>query len=175
MVVGCLTAAVGVVTGLLAGAGRLDWLVLAVVVPPTLLGGWLGAWLTGKISKAAVQRFAGWVVLATGAIMIGQGGMSSVRRPRAVTPPVVEEWEYDEWFDFDYQRTEDKPPPPSFPDRMTMTTRSKSRSSCRTRSIRRINFASLSSAACRDGQPLPVRRHPARHRAAGSSRRSRSP
>lgn len=113
MVVGCLTAAVGVITGLLAGDGRLDWLVLAAVVPPTILGGWLGGWLTGKISKEAVQRFAGWVVLATGAIMIGQGSIGTMRKPRAVMPPVVDQWEYDDWFDLDYQRTE---PPLLDPD-----------------------------------------------------------
>ncbi len=116
MVVGCLTAAVGALTGLLAGDGRLDLLVLAVVVPPTLLGGWLGAWLTGRISKAAVQKFAGWVVAVTGILLVAQGAVGTVRKPRIVVPPIVQEWEYDDWFDFDYYRTEDQPPPRSAAD-----------------------------------------------------------
>lgn len=110
MVVGCLTAAVGSATGLLAGDGRLDWLVLAVVVPPTLLGGWMGAWLTGRISKSAVQQFAGWVVAITGVLLVGQGVVGTIRRPRAIVPVVAEEWEYDEYFDLDYDRMEDEPP-----------------------------------------------------------------
>ena len=102
MVVGCLTALVGAGTGLIAGDGRLHWLVLAAVVPPTLLGGWLGAWLTGKVSKLAVQQFAGWVIAVTGVLLVGQGVVGTIRRPRTVVPPMVLEWEYDAWFDLDY-------------------------------------------------------------------------
>ena len=110
MVVGCLTALVGSATGLLAGSGRLDWLVMAVVVPPTLLGGWLGAWLTGRISKLAVQQFAGWVIAITGVLLISQGVVGTIRKPRTALPPVVEEWD-DDWLDFDFQRMEEAPSP----------------------------------------------------------------
>ena len=112
MVVGCLTAFVGSATGLLAGDGRIDWLVMAVVVPPTLLGGWIGAWLTGRVTKATVQRCAGWVVAVTGVLLVGQGVVGTIRQRRPVVPPpIVDEWEYDEWFDFELQRTEERPPP----------------------------------------------------------------
>lgn len=100
MVVGCLTALVGSATGF-AAEGRLNWLVLGVVAPPTVLGGVCGAWLTGKISKRAVQKFAGWVIAVTGVLLVGQGVVGTVRRPARAVPPVVE-WDYDDWFDLDY-------------------------------------------------------------------------
>lgn len=102
MVVGCLTALVGSCTGLVASEGHLNWRVLAAVVPPTVLGGVCGAWLTGKISKQAVQKFAGWVIAFTGVLLVGQGIVGTVRRPRMVVPAMVVEWEYDDWFDLDY-------------------------------------------------------------------------
>lgn len=102
MVVGCLTALVGATTGFIAGGRHIDWLVLAAVVPPTLLGGFFGAWLTGKISKQAVQKFAGWVITFTGVLLVGQGVVGTVRKPRRATPPIVIEWDYDDWFDLDY-------------------------------------------------------------------------
>lgn len=102
MVVGCLTALVGSCTGLVASEGRLNWLVLGAVVPPTVLGGVCGAWLTGKISKQAVQKFAGWVIAFTGVLLVGQGIVGTVRRPRMAVPAMIVEWEYDDWFDLDY-------------------------------------------------------------------------
>jgi uncharacterized membrane protein YfcA len=116
MVVGCLTAAIGTATNLLAGDGRLNWLVLAAVVPPTLLGGWLGARLTGRISKSAVQRLAGWIVMVTGVMMVGQGTVGTIRRPQSVVPAVVDEWDYDEWLDLDYPLTDEMPRPDPDPD-----------------------------------------------------------
>jgi uncharacterized membrane protein YfcA len=117
MVVGCVTAMIGAATGLLAGDARLDWLVLAAVVPPTLMGGWLGGWITGAISKAAVQKFAGWVVAVTGILLIGQGSVGIFRQRRVVVPPpIADEWEYDEYFDFDYAHKKDPPPPPTDDD-----------------------------------------------------------
>jgi len=111
MVVGCLTALVGSATGLIAGDGRLNWLVLAAVVPPTVLGGMCGAWLTGKISKLAVQRFAGWVIAFTGVLLIGQAVMGTARKPRRAMAFVVVEWEYDDWFDLDYIGSVEMPTP----------------------------------------------------------------
>jgi uncharacterized protein len=116
MVVGCLTAAIGTVTNLLAGEGRLDWLVLAAVVPPTLLGGWLGAALTGRISKSAVQRLAGWIVAVTGVLMVGQGAVGTIRKPQAMVPPIIEDWDVDEWLELDYPLTEERPRPNPEPD-----------------------------------------------------------
>jgi uncharacterized membrane protein YfcA len=103
MAVGCLTALAGAGTGLLAGSGQLDWLVMAVVVPPTLVGGYLGGWLTGQLSKEMVQRLAGGIVAVTGVILLGQGGGLIFRKPPTAVPPVwVDEAEYDGWFDLDY-------------------------------------------------------------------------
>jgi uncharacterized protein len=111
MAVGCLTALVGAAAGLLTGPGRLDWLVMAVVVPPTLLGGYLGGWLTGRISKEAVQRLAGWIIAIAGVILVGQGVGPVVRKPPAAVPPLLVEGPEDRprlphptddgWFDFD--------------------------------------------------------------------------
>jgi uncharacterized membrane protein YfcA len=114
MAVGCLTALVGAATGLLAGSGRLDGLVLAAVVPPTLVGGYLGGWLTGRLSKGAVQRAAGWVVVFTGVLLVGQGAGGLVRRPAAVPPLLVEEDDYDGWFDFDSPDADEAPPEGDF-------------------------------------------------------------
>lgn len=103
MAVGCLTALVGAATGLLAGTGRLDWLVMGVVVPPTLLGGYLGGWLTGQLSKERVQRLAGGIITVTGVILFAQGiGLTVRKSPPAVPPLLVEEPEDDGWFDFDF-------------------------------------------------------------------------
>jgi uncharacterized protein len=120
MAVGCLTAPVGAAAGLLAGPGRLDWLVMAVVVPPTLLGGYLGGWLTGRISKQGVQRRAGWIIAITGVILVGQGIDLAFRKPPTAVPPLlVEEPEYDGWFDLVYPDPDEGPPPaeaPGLPD-----------------------------------------------------------
>ncbi len=101
MVVGCLTAVVGSTTAFFAGDGHVPWLVMTVVIPPTVLGGWLGGLLTGRISKESVQKFAGIVVTLTGVLLVGQGISGTIRRPAAAVPALVEEWDYDDWFDFD--------------------------------------------------------------------------
>ena len=110
MAVGCLTALVGAATGLIAGTGRLDWLVMAVVIPPTILGGLLGVRLTGRLSKEAVQRLAGRIVAATGVILLGQG-VTLVVRTRPTEPPafLVDEDEFDGWFDFDLPDANEMP------------------------------------------------------------------
>jgi len=109
MVVGCLTAAVGSITGLCAGDGHIPWVVMAVVVPPTILGGWLGGWLTGRISKETVQKLAGVIVTLTGVLLVGQGAVGTFRKPQQATMPFVEEWDYDDWFDFDTDLPDTEP------------------------------------------------------------------
>jgi hypothetical protein len=49
------------------------WWVVAAVVPPTVLGGWMGGWLTGRISTGGVRSLAAWVVGVTGVFMVVQG------------------------------------------------------------------------------------------------------
>ncbi len=111
MVVGCLTALVGSTTAFFAGDGGMPWLVMAVVIPPTMLGGWFGGVLTGRISKESVQKFAGVVVTLTGILLVGQGVVGTVRRPHQAVPALVEEWEYDDWFDFDTELPREEPVP----------------------------------------------------------------
>ncbi|MCE9534417.1 MAG: sulfite exporter TauE/SafE family protein [Planctomycetes bacterium] len=89
MAVGCLTGLIGAAAAFHAGAGKLNMLVLCVVIPPTLIGGYIGGWLTGKFSKDAIQRLAGWIVAVTGVLMIGQGSMRSYKRPPQQLPPVL--------------------------------------------------------------------------------------
>ena len=49
-----------------------------------------------------MQRFAGWVIALTGVLLVGQGIVGTIRRPRRAAPPIVVEWDYDDWFDLDY-------------------------------------------------------------------------
>lgn len=78
MAIGCLTAMVGALTTFSTATAALPWdrmlMVLAVVVPPTIIGGYLGGWLTGYLSKNTVQTLAGWIVIITGVLMLGQVG-----------------------------------------------------------------------------------------------------
>ena len=109
LAVGCLTALSGVVAGFVIGPGTLDWRVMAAVIPPTILGGYLGGWLTGRVSKQTVQRLAGYIVGITGVVMLGQGGIGILRRPMTTIPPVVvEEADYEEWFDINDPETTDE-------------------------------------------------------------------
>jgi uncharacterized membrane protein YfcA len=84
MAIGCLTA--------FAGAGSLwprgadvPWLPLLVVIPPTVLGGYLGAHFTGRFRKEVLQRLVGWTVALTGFGMAGEGVWNTfLAAPRAV-------------------------------------------------------------------------------------------
>jgi uncharacterized membrane protein YfcA len=77
MTIGALTALAGVATTLAADS---DFplvrmlVVLAVVGPPTVVGGWLGGWLTGWLRKDSVRVLAGWVIALTGVLMVAQAG-----------------------------------------------------------------------------------------------------
>jgi hypothetical protein len=104
MAIGCLTAVAGVVTAWFVGSG-FDVLALLIVGPPTVLGSYLGAGLTGRLSKEALQRALGWVITILGFVMVVEGFWKATR-PRDFQPPPqtpVEarklEEETDEWFD----------------------------------------------------------------------------
>lgn len=80
MIIGCLTAVTAAGTAFLAGGG-LDPLALLIVGPPTILGSYLGAKLTGKLSKEKLKRLVGVIVAGTGVFMCGQAGQHALRRP----------------------------------------------------------------------------------------------
>lgn len=103
MAVGCLTGLTAATASFLKGAGHLDLKVLAVVVPFTILGGYLGGWLTGWLSKETVQKLAGHIIAYTGVVLLVQGGMSIRKKPRELPPVIVEyvegyeeDWLYDD-------------------------------------------------------------------------------
>jgi uncharacterized membrane protein YfcA len=104
MVIGLLTALVGVVTACTLGSG-VDLLSLAVVGPPTILGSYLGAGLTGRLSKETLQRLLGWVIAVLGMLMLLECFWKGTRyrdlQPPPQTPAEVRELEEetDEWFD----------------------------------------------------------------------------
>jgi hypothetical protein len=104
MAVGLLTALVGVAAAWAVGS-RFDLLALAVVGTPTVLGSYLGAAVTGRLRKEALQRVLGWVIAVLGLLMVVEGGWRATR-PRDLQPPpqtAAEERELeeetDEWFD----------------------------------------------------------------------------
>jgi uncharacterized membrane protein YfcA len=105
MAIGFLTALVGAVAAYWAG-GHLDFLVLAAVGAPTMLGGYMGALLTGRLRKETVQRLLGWTVAALGVLMVAQGCWKATRgRDLQPEPQTNEEWreldeEDDEWPDW---------------------------------------------------------------------------
>src|SRR5262249_50150669 len=84
MAIGCLTGLVGGATTFVT-APALPWrevgVVIAVLAPPTVLGGYLGGWLTGRLRKESVQLLAGWVIGLTGVWMVGQGVAPLFQKP----------------------------------------------------------------------------------------------
>jgi uncharacterized membrane protein YfcA len=106
MAIGLLTALVGVATAWLAGS-RFDLLALAVIGPPTMLGGYLGAVLTGKLRKETLQRVLGWAIAAMGLLMAVQGLWRATRArdlqpyPQSAAEEQAQEGEHDEWPDFE--------------------------------------------------------------------------
>ena len=102
MAVGSMTGLIGATTAFLAGSSHINWLILAVVVPPTLIGGYLGGWITGRLSKEGVQKLAGWIVTFTGVLLIGQGSSNLVRKPPKNVPSIiVHEGDHEDWYEFD--------------------------------------------------------------------------
>lgn len=103
MAIGCITALVGALATLLSN--RLPWSglgwVLLAVVPPTMLGGWLGVWLTARISKNALQKFAGWIVGLTGVQMIAFALFDAGTDDNPDWPDFFEETSSDDWDDWD--------------------------------------------------------------------------
>jgi uncharacterized membrane protein YfcA len=104
MAVGLLTALVGVGAAWTVGSG-FDLLCLAVVAPPTALGSYLGAGVTGRLRKETLQRVLGWVIAVLGVLMILEGCWRATRhrdlQPPPQTPAEVRELEdeTDEWLD----------------------------------------------------------------------------
>jgi uncharacterized membrane protein YfcA len=104
MVIGLLTALVGVGTAYTQGSG-FDLLSLAVVGPPTILGSYLGAGMTGRLSKETLKRMLGWVIASLGVLMLLEGAWKATRHRDLQPPPQTPvearelEEETDEWFD----------------------------------------------------------------------------
>ena len=104
MAIGLLTALAGVAVAWAMGSG-FDLLALAIVGPPTILGSYLGAVVTGRLSKERLQRMLGWVIAVLGLVMILEGFWKATRardlQPPPQTPAEVRELddETDEWFD----------------------------------------------------------------------------
>jgi uncharacterized membrane protein YfcA len=102
MSIGFLTALVGAAYAWWIGAG-FNFLVLAVVGPPTMLGGYLGALVTGRLRKEAIQRLLGGAIAALGVLMVVQGGWKATRARDFQPPPHTAaeahelEEEEDEW------------------------------------------------------------------------------
>jgi uncharacterized membrane protein YfcA len=104
MAIGALTATVGVATAWIMGSG-FNLIALAIVGPPTILGSYLGAALTARLSKQTLQRVLGWLITILGFLMILEGFWKETR-PRDLQPPPLNfleaqelEDETDEWFD----------------------------------------------------------------------------
>ena len=85
MMIGCMTAVAAAVTAAAAGGG-LNPLSVLIVGPPTILGSYLGARKTGKLSPQALKRLVGWVVGASGLFMIALATPALLRRPDSVPP-----------------------------------------------------------------------------------------
>jgi uncharacterized membrane protein YfcA len=104
MAIGLLTALVGVMVAWTLGSG-IDLPALAIVGPPTILGSYLGAALTGRLRKETLQRVLGWLIAALGLLMIVEGFWRATRyrdlQPPPQTPAESRELEdeTDEWFE----------------------------------------------------------------------------
>jgi uncharacterized membrane protein YfcA len=72
MVIGCLTALCGAVS-LWPLHEPVPVLPLLIVVPPTILGGYLGARYTGRMRKETLHRLIGTTIVLTGVGMLAEG------------------------------------------------------------------------------------------------------
>jgi uncharacterized membrane protein YfcA len=87
MLIGCMTAVTAAITAWAAGGG-LHPLSVLIVGPPTILGSYLGARKTGKLSPQTLKRLVAWVVAASGLFMVALATPALFRRPEA--PPTPE-------------------------------------------------------------------------------------
>jgi uncharacterized membrane protein YfcA len=85
MAIGLLTALVGVGAAWIVDSG-FDLLCLAIVGPPTILGSYLGAAVTGRMRKETLQRVLGWVIAILGLLMVLEAFWRA-SRPRDLQPP----------------------------------------------------------------------------------------
>ncbi len=113
MLIGCLTAVTAAGTAFLAGGG-LDPAALLIVGPPTILGSYLGAKLTGKLSKEKLKRMVGGIVAVTGVFMCGQAGQHALRRPPKPGHPTADPLLVEELPDL-RAMDEDRPDPSAEP------------------------------------------------------------
>jgi uncharacterized membrane protein YfcA len=72
MAIGCLTALCGALA-LWPFGESLPLLPLLIVVPPTILGGYLGAQCTERFRKEVLQRLVGATIVLTGLGMVAEG------------------------------------------------------------------------------------------------------
>lgn len=86
MVIGLLTAAIGALTSYATGGG-FDWPTLAVVGPPTMLGSYLGALVTGHLKKGTIQRLLGCTIAVLGLVMAVEAFWRETRPRDLQRPP----------------------------------------------------------------------------------------
>jgi len=72
MAIGCLTGIAGSLGAVTRGG--VDWVLLAIVAPPTIVAAHLGAGLTAKMDRKVLSRLVGWTVATVGAGMVLYGG-----------------------------------------------------------------------------------------------------
>ena len=80
MAIGCLTAFAGAAS-LWQQGGNLFLVPLLIIGPPTILGGYLGARLTGRVRKESLQRLVGATIVLTGLYMSVEGVWKNTRWP----------------------------------------------------------------------------------------------
>ena len=120
MAVGCLTGVIGSCTAFMTGTAKFNALVIGLVVLPTLIGGYLGGWLTGRLSKGTVQKTAGWIIAVSGVIFLGQGSYFLYRKPaKKITPVIIEETEEENGIDLELFDDDFDPEPELNPDPST--------------------------------------------------------
>jgi len=96
MLIGCLTALTAAITAWANPNSGLDLLAVLIVGPPTVLGSYLGAKQTARVSKETLKGWVGATVAFSGLFMIGEATESKlhrkqrVHRVRAPIPALVE-------------------------------------------------------------------------------------
>lgn len=77
MAIGCLTGVFGSIGAL--SQGNVDWVLMAIVAPPTILAAHLGAGWTARIDRKVLVSLVGTTVIAVGLGMVGYGVWLSFR------------------------------------------------------------------------------------------------